>query len=222
MTLGERIYAQRAARNLPQAALAEALGVSRQSVSKWETDASVPDLDKLVGLCELFEISMDELVRGEEPAEEAPPPEETPPPAASETRPVRNPLTVRVAVGLGLIFLGALVFVLGLLYLGEAPAGLILASPFLLCGAACLVFKGHPALACGWILWGGYTMFLSHATGVKPHWVISPAMYMGLGYPTNVYAVLAWSEALLLLALLARTGWVIYRRVKKKLERPGA
>ena len=65
-------------------------------------------------------------------------------------------------------------------------------------------------------------MFLSHATGVKPHWVISPAMYMGLGYPTNVYAVLAWSEALLLLALLARTGWVIYRRVKKKLERPGA
>ena len=71
MTLGERIYAQRAARNLPQAALAEALGVSRQSVSKWETDASVPDLDKLVGLCELFEISMDELVRGEEPAEEA-------------------------------------------------------------------------------------------------------------------------------------------------------
>ena len=112
MTLGERIYAQRAARNLPQAALAEALGVSRQSVSKWETDASVPDLDKLVGLCELFEISMDELVRGEEPAEEAPPPEETPPPAAAETRPVRNPLTVRVAVGLGLIFLGALVFVL--------------------------------------------------------------------------------------------------------------
>ena len=48
MTLGERIYERRAARNLSQTDLADALGVSRQSVSKWETDASVPDLDKLV------------------------------------------------------------------------------------------------------------------------------------------------------------------------------
>ena len=48
MTLGERICAQRTAHHLSQTDLADALGVSRQSVSKWETDASVPDLDKLV------------------------------------------------------------------------------------------------------------------------------------------------------------------------------
>ena len=45
MTLGERICAQRTAHHLSQTDLADALGVSRQSVSKWETDASVPDLD---------------------------------------------------------------------------------------------------------------------------------------------------------------------------------
>ena len=63
MTLGKRIYDLRTAKNLSQGDLAEALDVSRQSVSKWETDTSVPDLDKLVKLCDLFEVSMDELVK---------------------------------------------------------------------------------------------------------------------------------------------------------------
>ena len=67
MTLGERICAQRTAHHLSQTDLADTLGVSRQSVSKWETDASVPDLDKLVKMCELFETSLDQLVRGAEP-----------------------------------------------------------------------------------------------------------------------------------------------------------
>lgn len=41
------------------------MGVSRQSVSKWETDASVPELDKLIRLSDLVEVSLDELPRGE-------------------------------------------------------------------------------------------------------------------------------------------------------------
>ena len=64
MTLGERLVRLRNQRGLSQDALAESLGVSRQSVSKWETDASVPELDKLVKLSDLFEISLDDLVRG--------------------------------------------------------------------------------------------------------------------------------------------------------------
>ena len=67
MTLGERIYERRAARNLSQTDLADALGVSRQSVSKWETDASIPELDKLLRLAELFGVTLDELVEGGEP-----------------------------------------------------------------------------------------------------------------------------------------------------------
>lgn len=66
MTLGERICQFRTAKNLSQGDLAEALDVSRQSVSKWETDTSVPELDKLVKLCDLFNVSLDELVRGME------------------------------------------------------------------------------------------------------------------------------------------------------------
>ena len=45
--------------------LADALEVSRQSVSKWETDASIPELDKLLRLAELFGVTLDELVKGD-------------------------------------------------------------------------------------------------------------------------------------------------------------
>lgn len=69
MSLGERIYKLRTEKELSQGDLAEALEVSRQSISKWETNGSVPELDKLVKLSEVFGISLDALVTGEEEAE---------------------------------------------------------------------------------------------------------------------------------------------------------
>lgn len=63
MTLAERIFALRTQRGLSQEELAEQLGVSRQSVSKWETGQSVPDLDKLIKLADLFGVTLDELAR---------------------------------------------------------------------------------------------------------------------------------------------------------------
>ena len=65
MTLGERLARLRAQAGLSQDDLAERLDVSRQSVSKWENNISVPDLDKLVKLGEVFGVSLDELVKGE-------------------------------------------------------------------------------------------------------------------------------------------------------------
>ena len=59
MSLGTNISRLRAEHRLSQGDLAEALGVSRQSVSKWETDASVPDLDRLVKLSRLFGVTLD-------------------------------------------------------------------------------------------------------------------------------------------------------------------
>lgn len=65
MSLGERIYKLRTEKNLSQDALAEMLEVSRQSVSKWENNNTVPDLEKLLKLSEIFGISLDELMKGE-------------------------------------------------------------------------------------------------------------------------------------------------------------
>ncbi len=56
-------------KNWSQGDLADALDISRQSVSKWETDASIPELDKLLKLSELFGVTLDELVRGEDAPE---------------------------------------------------------------------------------------------------------------------------------------------------------
>ena len=61
MNLGERIYELRNQMNLSQGDLADRLDVSRQSISKWENNMAVPDLDKLIKLCDVFEISLDEL-----------------------------------------------------------------------------------------------------------------------------------------------------------------
>ncbi len=65
MTIGEKIYNLRKAKNYSQEEVANHLNVSRQTVSKWETDQSTPDFDKIVPLCELFEISTDEFLKGE-------------------------------------------------------------------------------------------------------------------------------------------------------------
>jgi len=70
MNLSEKILKLRTARNMSQGDLAEALDVSRQSVSKWETGQSVPDVDKLVRLADLFGVTTDYLLRE---AEAAPP-----------------------------------------------------------------------------------------------------------------------------------------------------
>ncbi len=68
MTLAEKILSLRTERGLSQEDLAAKLEVSRQSVSKWETGQSVPDLDKIIKLADLFGVSVDELVReGERP-----------------------------------------------------------------------------------------------------------------------------------------------------------
>lgn len=64
MTLGQRLYELRKAKNLSQEQVADILGVTRQTVSKWETDQSTPDFDKILPLCQLFDISTDELISG--------------------------------------------------------------------------------------------------------------------------------------------------------------
>lgn len=63
MTLSEKIYRLRTQQGLSQEIFGEKLGVSRQSVSKWETDQSVPELDKIVAISELFGVSTDQLLK---------------------------------------------------------------------------------------------------------------------------------------------------------------
>lgn len=62
MSLGNNLLNMRKKAGLSQEEVAEKLNVSRQTVSKWETDASQPDFDKIKPLCELYNITADELL----------------------------------------------------------------------------------------------------------------------------------------------------------------
>lgn len=63
MTMGEKILNLRKARGWSQEELAERIGVTRQAVSRWESDSAKPDADKIIALCDLFGVSADYLLR---------------------------------------------------------------------------------------------------------------------------------------------------------------
>lgn len=62
MTIGEQIHNLRIQKGLTQERLAEMLEVSRQSVSKWELGQAVPDVDKIIRMSELFNVSTDTIL----------------------------------------------------------------------------------------------------------------------------------------------------------------
>ncbi len=63
MTLGEKLCKARKENNITQEQLSDVLGVSRQSVSKWESDTAFPETDKLIRMSELFGVSLDYLLK---------------------------------------------------------------------------------------------------------------------------------------------------------------
>lgn len=63
--LGERLYELRTKNEMSQGDLAEKLDVSRQTISKWENNMSIPELDKIISLSNLFGVSVDYIVKGE-------------------------------------------------------------------------------------------------------------------------------------------------------------
>ena len=66
MELSERILTLRKQKGLSQSELADLIGVSRQAVSKWESGQALPDLDKIIVLSDIFDISIDQLIKGNE------------------------------------------------------------------------------------------------------------------------------------------------------------
>ena len=65
MSFRDNLQYLRAERNMTQEQLAMLLGVSRQSVTKWEAEKSVPDMSRLIKMCQLFDCTLDDLVTGD-------------------------------------------------------------------------------------------------------------------------------------------------------------
>lgn len=72
MDFNNRLYQLRKQKGLSQEELANRLNVSRQTVSKWEVGDSTPDMEKLIAISDLFDVSLDKLVMGKEDEPQAP------------------------------------------------------------------------------------------------------------------------------------------------------
>ncbi len=197
MTLGQNIARLRAEKRLSQGELADALDVSRQSISKWETDASVPELEKLVKLSALFEVSLDELVKGEreEKAEEK---EEKKEYVLIE----RQPITAQQVGGFVLLGLSALIVIL-LLVLGAGAAGLIFGAPFFICGLICLWAKRRAGLWCAWAVYLCVDFYLRYATGLT--WNVVLQTFRWEASWNYMRLAIGWGQFLAVLAMLLAT-----------------
>ena len=208
MSLGTTISRLRAEKNLSQGELADALGVSRQSVSKWETDASVPELDKLVKLSTLFDVTLDELVTGKPPqmAEAAPPP---PPPPPAQKAPASKIASI-------VLFSMAFLVWLVLTALGGAVEGLVLAAPFLLCAAVCFFVRCRAGFWCGWVLYGAADIFLYFCTSLRWRFLFHPAVYEAY---SGLHFILAFVQIGVMAALVAATMRTFRKEGKRRSKR---
>lgn len=65
MNIGQRIYKIRQQKNITQEQLAKDLSISRQAVSKWESGKAIPDIENLMYISSLYDVSLDELIKGD-------------------------------------------------------------------------------------------------------------------------------------------------------------
>lgn len=200
MDLVGTIYRLRTEHNLSQGDLAEALGVSRQSVSKWETGGSVPDLEKLVKLSQLFGVSLDELVLDRKPPCEEAPREDPPPPVTVVVQRERTP--GRKVAGVILLCMAFLVLLL-LTAMGGLLTGLVLALPFLLCAAICFLARRRSGLWCAWTMYYLADVYLICFTGLRWRFLFVPATY---AYYSGAHFISAAVQITFMLALIAATA----------------
>lgn len=220
MSLSEKILKLRAARGMSQGDLAEKLGVSRQSVSKWETGQSVPDLDKIIKLADLFGVTTDYLLReAEQVSGEENKPEEP-------DRAGRRTLRSVQAAGILLTCFGLLLTALAAWAAGRGEMGhieLVMILLLVLPGLVLALAPRHNLLGGAWALWcGSAAVFLPPNRMTNLVWlrafyhifVLSDHGSVSVGlWPWQVRLIFAIHGAAL--ALLSYITWRTLRKPKQ-------
>ena len=146
MTLGAKIQALRADAGMSQEDLAERLVVSRQAVSKWELDKTVPDVKYIVTLSELFQVSTDYLLK-DSPHHTAPPQAQTPlPPPPPVSQESVCPLTAPKSPDRSCLLLDASLCLFVLLILLYLADGCFMLSLFATRWPLLVVLLGTPVI----------------------------------------------------------------------------
>ena len=220
MQLGETVYRLRSQRGMSQGDLADALEVSRQSVSKWETGGAIPDLDKLVKMSGLFGVTLDELVKGESPASEPQPQAQSEPQVIYVER-TEPPVPRRKIAGYALFGLAILIVLLCTI-LGGMLAGVLFSLPFWACGAVCFLFQKRVGLWCSWTAFFLMDTYLRFATGTA--WGGIRFLISQFTYASTLHGMISLGVTAVMAGFLVWTIWSFRdkvlepsRRTKKRL-----
>lgn len=185
MNLGKRIYSFRTERGMSQEALAEALDVSRQSVSKWENDSAIPELEKLLKMRELFGVTLDQLVGTEAPTPSAGP--------EMVVQPITPP---HRTIGIILLCFGLLVTLL-LSMLGGFILGVMAGLPFTIVGSILIASTEGLFFKSAWALSAVYAPTLFYFM----------LNFMGFGSTVRMGMMVVWFAILILASIcLHRKG----------------
>lgn len=211
MNIADRIQTLRKARGISQEELADRVGVSRQAVSKWESEQSLPDIDRIIALSEFFGVTTDYLLKG---IEEAP------------GRAARTPSALLFAVG------GAMVNAVGLItaiviwleryqaYAVGVGLALMLAGCFLFLAGQIIDAREKERARLAFLMGSVWTLpfipaslifNLGVALLTRSNWMISPLPEPAGGY----FLVLSGLFWLVYFGFCGAVDWVLYRRWKE-------
>ena len=219
MTLAEKLLVLRTEKGLSQEELAEQMGVSRQSVSKWETGQSVPDLDKIIKLADLFGVTVDELVReGERPQ-----PPEPPEPKVIYVEREKRGLTPVQTSGVVTEVMGVVLVILGLF---GAPVLSLIGAALIPLGLPLILAKKHPFLIAGWLVVAESLLVLNPNFSIVPWGLLGGLRLLwfyltvpGARYSTHLFgAAISIIRGLLTLVLLfftVRACWWAWKKRKE-------
>ena len=183
MNLGETIYRLRTKAGMSQDALANALDVSRQSVSKWENNAAVPELEKLIKMSDIFGVTLDELAGREASAPASPA-------APTAAAPAQSSSPRRI-VGIILLCFGLLTTLL-LSILGGFIVGVMAGLPFTIVGSIFLSNSKEPVFCAAWAIFAVYAPLLNFFM----------LNFMRFGLYVKALVIGLWFAVLLILAMV--------------------
>lgn len=193
MTIGQRISELRKNHGYSQEYVAEQLGVSRQAVSKWETDTSAPDTYNLIGLAQLFGVSVEFIAVGKKDE----PSHTENQSGASVSQPIVVNNNYRHGLGIDQI-LGIISTVFSLIcgILSILVDDRLLPLTLILCLTTVLCFLQikHKSVVSWWLYWG--LVFLLSVFGVvtTPFGVFNPAYYQD-GFTAQLFwGYFVWGE----------------------------
>ena len=175
--LGERIYQLRVDNNMSQGDLADRLNVSRQTVSKWENNQSVPEVDKLIALGEIFSVSVDFIVKGKETAVTQKVYVKVQEDNAQDIKRYNEGI-IKKYVGLIIAVLGVAVSLILLL----TPYMIVAVITGLMAILGILLYKDvkHPWLICAWLLYVAFNILRVSGLSVTALWIFDIDMYKNI------------------------------------------